>query len=373
MSSVRVFLDRGVWRARAKLGSSAITGKQLQRQRSFPDAKSEEAAKKMAVEWLRSIDGGDLAGLLLEYVQNVESMGAPKARGPRKNTAHAYMTRARRWIEVLPCKSPGEICPRDVLAAERRMTESGLADSSVNACHQFLSSFFEWLCDLGIADSNPVKGTPHPKEPLTKVEGKVFSAEEAARIDRWCAAKVADEDAPDWCREGAMAVRLMLATGTRVGEALAVRVCDCRLGVPDVLVCGTVTERGSLRRQAGTKSGHDRKVSLAPGFAADLASHIQGRPQGDPVCGADGYLRPARVRDALKLCCKELGIAYRPPHALRHTHATILLSGGASLGATSARLGHAKASTTIDYYEHAVPAEDAALACRLEDALKRSL
>ena len=370
MSSVQVYYDHGAWRARAKLGSSAITGKQLRRQTSFPEARNAAEALRMANDWLASIEGESLDGLLYEYAQNVAKLGAPKARGAKKNTAHTYMTRARRWADELAGKTVNEVTQRDVLAAERRMGESGLADSSVNACHQFLSSFYGWACDLGLAQANPVKGVPHPKEPRTRIEGKVFSVEDAGRMDRWCAAKEMDGDAPDWQREGAFAIRLMLATGMRVGEALALRVRDCRLGIPDVCVCGTLTEHGGLRRQAGTKSGHDRQLSLAPAFTADLAAHIKGRAQGAPVCGADGYLRPSRVRDTLRLCCKELGIEYRPPHALRHTHATIALAGGASLGATSARLGHSKASTTIDYYEHVLPAEDAALAQRLEDALR---
>lgn len=46
-------------------------------------------------------------------------------------------------------------------------------------------------------------------------------------------------------------------------------------------------------------------------------------------------------------------------HALRHTHATLLISGGIDLKTVQARLGHAQFSTTLDIYSHAIAANDA--------------
>ena len=40
-------------------------------------------------------------------------------------------------------------------------------------------------------------------------------------------------------------------------------------------------------------------------------------------------------------------------HALRHTHATLLLKEGVPIKVVSERLGHAKASITLDIYAHA--------------------
>ena len=42
-------------------------------------------------------------------------------------------------------------------------------------------------------------------------------------------------------------------------------------------------------------------------------------------------------------------------HALRHTHATILLETGANLKEIHNRLGHSKFSTTMDIYSHVTP------------------
>ena len=45
-------------------------------------------------------------------------------------------------------------------------------------------------------------------------------------------------------------------------------------------------------------------------------------------------------------------------HELRHTQATLLLANGIPVKTVQERLGHAKASTTLDIYGHALPEQD---------------
>ena len=46
------------------------------------------------------------------------------------------------------------------------------------------------------------------------------------------------------------------------------------------------------------------------------------------------------------------------PHLFRHAHASILLAAHVDLAAVSQRLGHAKISTTQDFYVHALKDAD---------------
>lgn len=54
-------------------------------------------------------------------------------------------------------------------------------------------------------------------------------------------------------------------------------------------------------------------------------------------------------------------------HGLRHTNATLLISQGIDTTTISARLGHARTSTTTDIYAHALKKTDVEAAYKLEN------
>jgi integrase len=57
-------------------------------------------------------------------------------------------------------------------------------------------------------------------------------------------------------------------------------------------------------------------------------------------------------------------------HAICHTHATDLLTGGENIMEVTRRLGHSKASTTLDLYGHAIPGNDAKVAQKVAKLYK---
>ena len=59
-----------------------------------------------------------------------------------------------------------------------------------------------------------------------------------------------------------------------------------------------------------------------------------------------------------------------PFHALRHTHASMLLGAGVDVLTVSRRLGHGKASVTLGTYGHLIEGADAAAAKAIEGVLK---
>lgn len=58
------------------------------------------------------------------------------------------------------------------------------------------------------------------------------------------------------------------------------------------------------------------------------------------------------VNHYLARICKQAGIPYISCHGLRHTHASLLIAGGASIQFVSERLGHANTTTTERVYIH---------------------
>lgn len=71
-------------------------------------------------------------------------------------------------------------------------------------------------------------------------------------------------------------------------------------------------------------------------------------------CKNDGSIY-SRQSINLPNICKKVEIQPRSFHALRHTHATILLAAGINPKIVQERLGHAKINTTLDTYSHLVP------------------
>lgn len=60
-----------------------------------------------------------------------------------------------------------------------------------------------------------------------------------------------------------------------------------------------------------------------------------------------------------------------PFHGLRHTSATLLIAGKQDIKTVSRRLGHAKASTTVNIYAHALEESDKKAAALLESLLEK--
>jgi integrase len=57
-------------------------------------------------------------------------------------------------------------------------------------------------------------------------------------------------------------------------------------------------------------------------------------------------------------------------HSLRHTHASMLIRAGVDILTISRRLGHSKASVTLDTYGHLIGGADAAATRAIEGMLR---
>jgi integrase len=74
-------------------------------------------------------------------------------------------------------------------------------------------------------------------------------------------------------------------------------------------------------------------------------------------------------RDWCRICAAKK-LPRVPFHALRHTHVSVLIAEGVDILRISRRIGHAKASTTLDRYGHLLTPDDAAAADAISGVLK---
>jgi len=77
------------------------------------------------------------------------------------------------------------------------------------------------------------------------------------------------------------------------------------------------------------------------------------------------------LRRNFKLLTKKAGLPEITIHALRHTHATMLLQQGVHPKIVSERLGHSRVGITLDIYSHVIPGMQDQAADDLEKRLFR--
>jgi integrase len=155
-------------------------------------------------------------------------------------------------------------------------------------------------------------------------------------------------------------LRLLLVTGMRRGEALAVRwthvnltAAQLRIEASRVAIGARVVE-GRPKSRAGIRTVH---------LDVDTTSHLRAwkaLQSGDAgyVC-TDETGRPIvpwRASAAFQKQCQQLGMPKVRLHDLRHTSATLGLACGESLKEVSQRLGHADIGITAGVYADVQPA-----------------
>jgi integrase len=159
---------------------------------------------------------------------------------------------------------------------------------------------------------------------------------------------------------------LIVLTGLRIGEMLALRWCDVDLIAGTLRVRQTVYE-GHFDTPKTKRSR--RVVPLSPIAVQILSLQKQGNgtvlifssATGTPLCRRNllnRQFRPTAVRLGLK------GFNW---HWLRHATASLLDAAGAPLGTVQTLLGHTSSEVTREHYIHAVSSESRNAVGRIEE------
>jgi integrase len=300
------------------------------------------AARKRARELKRLVEaGGDPVGELederaaptmSDLIERYRKELLPKRR---PDTRDCYEGNLRNHIapHFGPHLKVADVAFADVDALHRKVTENA-GPYAANRCIALLSKLFSLSIRWRMRADNPCRGIELNTEYHRQ---RYMTADELARL----VAALAEH--PE--KQTADIFRVILFTGCRKSEALTIRWAD-------------VDDTGKWSKPpSSTKQKKPHEVFLSAPMRqllAEIADEQTGkgrRPLGEFVfpSATSEAGHTVYIDGAWRSLCKAANIKDLRIHDLRHSFASQLASGGASLALIGSMLGHHKAETTKRY------------------------
>jgi integrase len=286
----------------------------------------------------------------LAEVWYAELVTAVKAGDRSPGTARLY--RDRLDNQVIP--SIGSLRLREVTVSRvdrvLKATTERNGPAVAKATRAVLSGMFGLAVRHDAVPGNPVREVaairqrPRERRTLTLAEVRDLRAKLATDP------RAVGQDLPDL-------VDILLATGLRIGEAVAVTWSAVDLDARTVEVTGTVVRviGHGLTIKAKPKSRSGRRIVELPAWAVVVLRDRRDRlptNEWDVVLPSpSGRLRdPSNTQHHLRQALTRAGYPDVTSHAFRRTVATLMDLAGLSARAAADQLGHAKVSMTTDVY-----------------------
>ena len=171
-------------------------------------------------------------------------------------------------------------------------------------------------------------------------------------------------------------LRLAAVTGARRGELCALQWKHVDFHRQTLHIAGQVAHTAAGPMQRPTKTHAERRLTLDPVTLAELGElpDAQRRVEADRFVfshASSGTTpwRPDYATLAFARLAAHLGIPKIRLHDLRHFAATTMLLNGIDVRTAAGRLGHARASTTLDIYAHYTQPADERASATLANSL----
>jgi integrase/recombinase XerD len=261
-------------------------------------------------------------------------------KGLSRNTIEAYSHGLTRFLNHLRGKGVQEI--REVGKFHIRgfllaLRGKNLNTKSIVRNLVAIRTFFRFLIQEGVLESNPVEELESPK--VTKTLPEILTLEEIEQI-----LEQPNLQTPLGTRDRAM-LEMLYATGMRVSELTQLPIHQVNLEGGYVLLYG----KGSKERIVPLGTEAMKWVTVYLKTARGILSKGKENPSLFINRSGKGMSRQ-RFWKNLKDYVRRAGLRKRiTPHLLRHSFASHLLERGADLRSVQMMLGHADISTTQIY------------------------
>jgi integrase/recombinase XerD len=261
-------------------------------------------------------------------------------KGLSKKTLEAYSHDLNRWMEFLTAKGIRDllnVTPSDAKAFLLALRKRKLSNKTVARNLVAMRTFFRFLMQEGILETNPLEQLESPK--MARTLPDVLSLKEVESLLDQPPLRT-----PLGIRDRAM-LEILYATGMRVSELVQLPMNQVNLEGGYVLLYG--------------KGSKERVVPLG-GEAIKRVTHYLKTTRGNLAKGKEvpflflNHSGKGMSRQTFWKIVKAHGLKAGirkkiTPHLLRHSFATHLLARGADLRSVQMMLGHADITTTQIY------------------------
>lgn len=362
--------ERGpkTWRLSVYVGRDARTAKKRYVQRTVHGTKRE--AERALARLVTEVDEGRHSASAAGTFGNLlDRWLETKEQSVDQSTISSYRWLTEQYVRPALGRSRlASLKPADIdsfyvrLASTPGANGKKLSARTIRMCHGVVRQALEQGRKWGLITRNPALDASPPRSRHHEIHPP--SVDQVLQL--LSAARDYDEDFAAY-------LRVLAATGCRRSEALALRWRDIDFKKSELVIAHSLTVVDSQVIEKDTKTHQARRLILDSGTIRELRAHRERAKARAEACDAtlsesaflftsepDGLhpWRPDVATNRFGRLCKDTEIEGVRLHDLRHYVATNLGAAGTPIATISARLGHRDKATTLNVYQHALPAQD---------------
>ena len=269
------------------------------------------------------------------------------ARKKQKNQSFTVM-KYKFDLHILPffeSMNLEEITSKTIIEWEDFILSKQFSNNQNRSLYYFLSGFFEYCRVFYHFDKTIISNVGCFKKKYEEDKHDFYNIKEFKQFIKY----VDDEIYKQF-------FNLMFFTGLRPGEAMALKFKDLSDGY--INISKTLNSHGKREISTPKTFSSNRVIRIDKVLERDLLA-LKKLYKGQCAFKEDLFLfggmkplSPTTINRRKEKACQMAKIRPITLHQFRHSHATLLLQRGIMINEVSKRLGHSKASTTLDIYSH---------------------